>query len=92
MKPVDFPESNVVYAEDQDEYLDLPVHRTADGVVTSCWKLTIWERLRVLFTGRLYFSVLTFNEPLQPQQPHLRYPLTQRGCGPNPDPVKPTTR
>lgn len=67
MKPIEFPQQNYVYAKDQPEYLPLPVYRTADGEVTSCWGLTWRERLRVLFTGRIYFSVLTFNSPLQPQ-------------------------
>lgn len=27
MKPVDFKQSNAVYAKDQEEYLNLPVHK-----------------------------------------------------------------
>jgi hypothetical protein len=68
MTPIEFPEQNVVYAKDQPEYLPLPAHKTADGEVTSCWGMTWRERLRVLFTGRIYFSSLTFNGPLQPQR------------------------
>lgn len=66
MKPVEFPEQTVVYAKDQPEYQPLPAHRTSDGMVTSCWEMTWRERLRALFTGRVFVSCLTFNGPLQP--------------------------
>ena len=67
MKPIEFPEQNCVYAKDQPEYLPLPVHKTEDGMVISCWALTWRERFTVLFSGRLWHQVLTFNQPLQPQ-------------------------
>ena len=67
MVPVDFFGSNCTYAKDQPEYLPLPAHRTAGGWVTSCWKLTLRERIKVLFTGRVFLTVATFNKPLQPQ-------------------------
>lgn len=66
MKPVKFKGVNVTYAENQPEYMPLPVHKTPDGTVTSCWKMSFWERVKVLFTGRIFLTVLTFNKPLQP--------------------------
>ena len=75
MKPIGFPGQNCVYAENQPEYVPLPVHETADGMVTSCWKLTRWERVRVLFTGRIWWQALTFNQPLQPQRPCATNPI-----------------
>jgi len=66
MDIVKFKECNIVYAEDQPEYLPLPAHKTDDGVVTSCWGLSFWERLKVAVTGRIFLQVLTFNQPLQP--------------------------
>ena len=75
MKPIKFTEQNCVYAKDQPEYLPLPVHKTEDGMVISCWALTWRERLRVLLTGRMWWSVLTFNHPLQPQSPQVESPL-----------------
>lgn len=70
MNPISFPESNVVYAEDQPQYTPLPAHieRTPEGLVTFCWKLSWGERLAVLFTGLLWQQVLTFKRPLQPQR------------------------
>ena len=61
-----FKEQNVIYAKDQPEYLPLPAYKTEDGEMVCCWGLSLGERLRVLFTGKLWMSVLTFNYPLQP--------------------------
>jgi hypothetical protein len=66
MKIVKFKECNVNYAENQPEYLPLPAHRSKSGVATSCWGLSFRERLKVLLTGQIYLSVLTFHKPLQP--------------------------
>lgn len=74
MKPIRFDEVNCVYAENQPEYLPLPVHKTGSGEVISCWKLTLWERIKVLFTGCVWYDVLTFNQPLQPQLPMIEKP------------------
>lgn len=71
MIPVEFPESNVIYAKDQPEYIPLPAHRTADGHVTSCWSLTWRERFRILWFGRIFWTQMTFNDKLQPVRPSL---------------------
>jgi len=67
MDPIKFDGSNVVYAEDQPEYLPLPAHKTKDGILTVCWKLSFVERVKVFFTGKIWQKVMTFNLPLQPQ-------------------------
>lgn len=71
MKPVspvipgiNLPE--VVFAKDQPEYIPLPAFKTGDGMVITRWSLTWRERIRVLFSGSIWLSVLTFNGPLQP--------------------------
>lgn len=74
MNPVKFKESNLVMAEHQKEYLPLPVHRNAQGIVVSCWKMTLWERLRFLISGRVWFTQYTFNTPMQPQLPSIEKP------------------
>lgn len=73
MEPVRFKQANVTYAESQPEYIPLPAHRNKAGVVTSCWKFTWRERIRILFGARLYWSQMTFNQPLQPVQPGLDF-------------------
>ncbi len=75
MQPIEFPEQNFVYAKNQPQYKPLPCHRTHEGQVISCWSLTWGERVRLLFTGRLWISVLTFNHPLQPIAPLIDYPF-----------------
>jgi hypothetical protein len=77
MKPVYFPEHNTVYAKDQPEYLPLPAYRDECGNVTSCWQMTWKERLRILFFGKVYFSVMTFGQPLQPQLPATTFKESQ---------------
>lgn len=64
----EFKECNSVYAEDQDEYENLPVHLSNDNyaVATSCWKFTWLELLKVIFTRRIYAKMMTFGKPLQP--------------------------
>lgn len=75
MKITTFPEVNVKYAEDQDEYETLPVWRSQDGIeVTSCWQLSLKERFKLLFTGKLWLRQLVFNSPLQPQLPQVDKP------------------
>ena len=69
MKIIKFKEQNIVYAENQPEYLPLPAykHKSLNVEVVSCWKLTVWERIKLLFTGRVWVQLLTFGAPLQPQ-------------------------
>lgn len=68
MKPIEFPEQNVVFAKDQPEYQPLPAFRNSGGMgeVISCWQLTPRERLRMLFTGKLWVSLAMFGKPLTP--------------------------
>lgn len=66
MKVIRFKECNFVYAEDQPEYLNLPCHKAKDGMVTSCWKFSLLERIKMILSGKIYLQVLTFNKPLQP--------------------------
>jgi len=75
MIPIEFKECNVVYAKNQEEYLPLHGFKFSDDELITCWKLSVWERIKMLFTGRLWFVVLTFNQPLQP----LRLPVDRPG-------------
>lgn len=68
MKPLEFKEQNCVYAKDQPEYQPLPAFKTNDdmGTVVSCWGLSFKERVKLLFTGRIWVGLATFNKPLTP--------------------------
>jgi len=77
MDAVKFPQCNVVYAKNQPEYLLLPSHKAKNGTVTSCWEMSIKERLKVLWTGKIYLQILTFNQPLQPQRMDTSNPVAK---------------
>ncbi len=78
MKPVTFKGQTTTYAKDQDQYMDLPAHLTADGEVTSCWRGSLWERLLFIVTGKMWVTMLTFNKPLQPLRVSARGTIDPR--------------
>ena len=78
MKPIKFKESNCVYAEHQPDYLPLPAFKDIDGLVISCWELSWRERLKLLFTGKMWLRILTFNGPLQPIIPEVDTPFEKK--------------
>lgn len=75
MTPIRIKGQNLTLAEGQPEYQPLPAcyQGMPEGRMTSCWKLSVWERLRLLFTGRLYISQLTFGQPPQPILPEAQW-------------------
>ncbi len=78
MTPIKFKGYNVIYAENQsDDYLPLPACRFKEGEVITCWKLSFVERLNILFKGKLWLSVLTFNRRLQPLLLTIKKPFKQ---------------
>ena len=68
MKVVEFKHQNIVFAKDQPEYQPLPALRleTPQGEVISCWRMSFKERIKVLFFGRVWLSLMSFNKPLTP--------------------------
>lgn len=74
MNPVEFPEHNMVIAKDQPEYQPLPAFVNETETI-SCWRLTFWERLKLLVTGQLWLRQMNFGRPLQPQLPTLDCPF-----------------
>ena len=78
MRPLEFPEQTMVWAKDQAPYLPLPAY-TNDRETITLWGLTWRERLRVLWTGRLWLRQLNFGGALQPQKPTTTSPFTPVG-------------
>lgn len=79
--PIEFPEQTDIIAKDQKEYLPLPAHvnRESDWrEVTSCWKLTWYERILILFTGRVWSTLMTFGGPVQPQIIRIESPFNRK--------------
>jgi hypothetical protein len=67
MRPIVFPESNGTLGGGPasrygtlDAVADLPVYR-GSGQVISCWQLTVWERVKLLLSGRVWLLVLGTN-------------------------------
>jgi hypothetical protein len=77
MNPIKFEGFNCIYGDSQDEYLNLPAYRHDDewGSVSACWKLKFWERLKILFTGRIYTTWLSFGNPLTPLRLDVNSPI-----------------
>lgn len=65
MKPLKFPEQNVTFAEKQPEYIPLPAYDDGNAVV-FCMGLSFRERVKILFTGKMWCSLLMFGRPLTP--------------------------
>lgn len=75
MKPISFKEQNCIIGKNQKEYLPLPAWKSKNGIVISCWQLSFLEKIKLLFTGKLWFTTLTFNKSLQPQRLTVDYPF-----------------
>ena len=77
MKPAPFREQNTVFLPPdgmEDQYCALPAY-TADRKVISCWQLTLWERIFILFTGRIWLGVAGTAQPpvwLDIESPFIR--------------------
>ena len=70
MELLEFPEQNIVFANDPPQYRPLPAYRypgDAEGRIVCCWGLTWRERLRLFVSGRIWHEILTFGHSLQPQ-------------------------
>ena len=76
MDLIEFPGHNVVLGKNQPEYRPLPALRltTPEGPVIFCWKLSWRERIKLLLTGRIWQTSLTFNHLFQPQLLELEVP------------------
>jgi len=59
MMPMKFDEANKVWTPPAElpDCGTLPAHVTKDGLSISCWHATFRERLRFLFTGRIWLWV-----------------------------------
>lgn len=68
MHPLNFDGANVVYAANQPEYEPLPAEYCGGkyGQINTLWELSPEELKQVQETGKIWLSVLTFGQPLQP--------------------------
>lgn len=69
MKAIRFTEQTIVIGgkeNGQPEYSALPVHIDPIGTAVCCHELTLWERIKVLFTGKIWHSQMTFGQRFHP--------------------------
>ena len=73
MEPVNFEAANVVFGANQPEYKPVPAERRIPkrtdrffGEVLTCWELSPEEIKQIQETGKIWLSMLTFGQPLQP--------------------------
>jgi len=69
MEPIKFDGANVVFGENQPEYDPIPAERVGrpeTGQINTCWELSPEEIKLVQETRKIWLSVLTFGQPLQP--------------------------
>lgn len=66
MKPIKFKEQNINFTAPQgmteEECGTLPAYSHESGIL-SCWEMTFRERLKVLFTGRVWFDIMARSQP-----------------------------
>lgn len=62
MYPIKFAEQNAELQKPRsmtdEECMPLPCHKTRDGEIISCWRLSWKERFKVLLNGRMWLGVL----------------------------------
>jgi len=77
MYPIAFYGANTTFAVNQAPYLPLPAHLDTSPAerVTTCWQLSWRERLKVLWTGRIWWQQLTYGQSLQPVKSMVDRPL-----------------
>ena len=66
MKPIEFKQMNITFQKPHG-FTDvqcgpLPALRHDNGII-SCWKMSWRERIKVLFTGVIWFDVISYNQP-----------------------------
>ena len=61
------------------KFKPLPTFVNGDeGLIIHCWQLDIKERIKILFTGKLWIKVFNFNRPPQPIEPMVDNPFQSK--------------
>ena len=83
MKPINFPEANMIYGRGQPEYEELPtyVEPGPAGAAISIWELTDEDLESLRETNQLYVMQLTFNNRLQPISLSITSPFQHQQNG-----------
>lgn len=89
-----FAEMNCMIAEEQPEYIAMPAYRAGDvrGSLICCWELSLAELSELIRTRKIWHTIQTFNNSLQPQllqtdKPDMRPSDQQYGEPQDPEPT-----
>lgn len=67
MKPIEFPEQNIIATSNDENVKPLPIHISeATMSAISCWEVTDEDIERMKSTHKIYLSQMTFGGPIQP--------------------------
>lgn len=83
MKLIEFPEQTTIVAKDQPQYRPMPAwidsckSTNPEGRLICKWKLSLKERIKLLFTGILWHHILTFHSSIQPQLLSTEFPFNK---------------
>ena len=68
MKAIEFKEQNGALSRKDSPLRPIPIFKdpSEKAQVVSCWKLSFKERMRLLLLGKLWVSIITYNNPVQP--------------------------
>jgi len=74
MKAKEFKEQNLIIAEDQKEYENLPAFAQQNGILTYCMELTDEEIKKTSAENEVNITVLNFGGPVQPMAVSVHKP------------------
>ncbi|MGE5494592.1 MAG: hypothetical protein ACM3S4_04755 [Burkholderiales bacterium] len=79
MKPIEFKEQNATFVLPADNEgktaRKLPAYKSDDGHIVSCWRMNLKDRLKALFTGRVWLGLNANSQP--PVLLTTRYPFVR---------------
>lgn len=76
LDPEEFEQINVRIAENQEEYITLPAHKTDDGRVVCCFHVTPDQIADMARTGRLWIQLFAQGH-INPFTIHTKSPFPQ---------------
>jgi len=56
MKPIKFKESSGMFIGATNDIKPLPVYQNDDEII-SCWKVSLKDKLKILFSGKVWLHV-----------------------------------
>lgn len=63
MKPINFKEATIELKKPSsmtdEQCSSLHIRQTADGTCISCWKASLWQRLKFLFHGKIWLGIVS---------------------------------